>query len=119
MHRSATLLALGALSSTATAAWLNSNQERSWEPPRQTGVFGEEAELGQVAMGWSPVPTGAPKLAGAMDMGFALGKRAVTDNTCGYDTVGSESIPERASSRSRRHSPGQTRPRARFPSVLN
>ncbi|KAF5600132.1 hypothetical protein FPANT_2710 [Fusarium pseudoanthophilum] len=88
MHHSATLLALGALSSTAAAAWLKSNQERSWEPPRQTGVFGEEAELGQVAMGWSPVPTGAPKLAGAMDMGFALGKRAESDNTCGYDTVG-------------------------------
>ncbi|KAF9766466.1 hypothetical protein IL306_001145, partial [Fusarium sp. DS 682] len=78
--------------STATAAWLKSNQERSWEPPRQTGVYGEEAELGQIGMGWSPVPTGAPKLAGAMDMGFALGKRAETDNTCGYDTVGSESI---------------------------
>ncbi|KAF5654335.1 hypothetical protein F25303_1495 [Fusarium sp. NRRL 25303] len=88
MHRSTTLFALGALSSTAAAAWLKSNQERSWEPPRQTGVFGEEAELGQVAMGWSPVPTGAPKLAGAMDMGFDLGKRAESDNTCGYDTVG-------------------------------
>ncbi|KAF4335249.1 hypothetical protein FBEOM_10899 [Fusarium beomiforme] len=87
MHRSA-LLALGAFSSTATAAWLKSNQERSWEPPRQTGVYGEDAELGQIGMGWSPVPTGAPKLAGAMDMGFALGKRDETDNTCGYNTLG-------------------------------
>lgn len=90
MHRSTTLFALGALSSTATAAWLKSHQEASWEPPRQTDAYGPEAgEQHQIAMGWSPVPTDAPKLAGAMDMNFALGKRSLGADTCAFNVIGS------------------------------
>ncbi|KAF4453846.1 hypothetical protein F53441_3532 [Fusarium austroafricanum] len=89
MHRSTALLALGALTSPAFAGLLKSHQEASWEPPRQTGVLGEEAKENQLAMGWSPVPTGAPRLAGAMDMKFALGRRAdLGDNTCGFGVTG-------------------------------
>ncbi|KAF5705218.1 hypothetical protein FGLOB1_8103 [Fusarium globosum] len=91
MHRSTTLFALGALSSTATAAWLKSHQEASWEPPRQTDAYGPEAgEQHQIAMGWSPVPTDAPKLAGAMDMNFALGKRSLGADTCAFNVIGKE-----------------------------
>ncbi|KAF4962136.1 hypothetical protein FSARC_9771 [Fusarium sarcochroum] len=89
MHRSAALLALGALTSPATAGWFKSNEEPSWSPPQQTGIYGEEAgERADIAMGWSPKPTGAPEVAGAMDLKFALGKRALKPNTCGYGEVG-------------------------------
>ncbi|KAF5023332.1 hypothetical protein F66182_4640 [Fusarium sp. NRRL 66182] len=85
MHRSAALLTLGALSSPATAAWFKSNHEPSWSPPRQTGIYAEEAgEQAQIALGWTPVPTDAPKLSGAMDMDFVLGKRQLDENTCGF-----------------------------------
>ncbi|KAF5589198.1 uncharacterized protein FSUBG_11223 [Fusarium subglutinans] len=89
MRRSTALFALGALSSPAAAAWLKSHQESSWEPPRQTGAYGPEAgEQHQIAMGWSPVPTDAPKLAGAMDLNFALGKRSLGADTCAFNVIG-------------------------------
>lgn len=92
MHRSAALIALGALSSPAAAEWFKSNYEASWEPPQQTGIYGPEAgEQDQIGLGWSPAPTGAPALEGAMDMGFALGKRALKSTVCGFGTSGSES----------------------------
>ncbi|PNP77470.1 hypothetical protein FNYG_09346 [Fusarium nygamai] len=90
MHRSPALLALGALSSPAAAAWLKSHQESSWDPPRQTDAYGPEAgEQHQIAMGWSPVPTDAPKLAGAMDLNFALGKRSLGADTCSFTCINS------------------------------
>ncbi|KAL4730362.1 hypothetical protein ACLX1H_002396 [Fusarium chlamydosporum] len=89
MHRSSTLLALGALSSPAAAGWFKSNQEASWEPPRQTGIYGPEAgNQANLALGWSPVPTDAPQLAGAMDLKFALGKRELGTTTCGFGKSG-------------------------------
>ncbi|KAH6960965.1 hypothetical protein DER45DRAFT_179899 [Fusarium avenaceum] len=89
MHRSAALIALGALSSPAAAEWFKSNYEASWEPPQQTGIYGPEAgEQDQIGLGWSPAPTGAPALEGAMDMGFALGKRALKSTVCGFGTSG-------------------------------
>ncbi|KAL6919175.1 hypothetical protein ACHAPO_004292 [Fusarium lateritium] len=89
MHRSAVLLALGALSSPAAAGWLKSDQEVSWEPPRQTGIYGPEAgEQANIALGWSPVPTEAPQLAGAMDLKFAMGKRDLAPMTCGFGKAG-------------------------------
>ncbi|KAJ4016837.1 hypothetical protein NW752_003970 [Fusarium irregulare] len=89
MHRSAALLALGALSSPASAGWLKSNQETSWEPPRQTGIYGPEAgDQANIALGWSPVPTDAPQLAGAMDLKFALGRRDLAPMTCGFGKAG-------------------------------
>ncbi|KAJ4271747.1 hypothetical protein NW762_000453 [Fusarium torreyae] len=89
MHRSAALLALGALTSPAAAGWFKSNDEPSWSPPQQTGIYGEEAgQRADLAMGWSPKPTGAPDLEGAMDLKFALGKRALKPNTCGYGKIG-------------------------------
>ncbi|KAF4951113.1 hypothetical protein FGADI_7728 [Fusarium gaditjirri] len=89
MRRSTALFALGALSSPAAAAWLKSHQESSWEPPRQTDAYGPEAgEQHQIAMGWSPVPTDAPKLAGAMDLNFALGKRSLGADTCAFNKAG-------------------------------
>ncbi|KAF4419527.1 hypothetical protein FACUT_11433 [Fusarium acutatum] len=93
MRRSTALFALGALSSPAAAVWLKSHQESSWEPPRQTDAYGPEAgEQHQIAMGWSPVPTDAPKLAGAMDLNFALGKRSLgADTSCIPYTLSVES----------------------------
>jgi hypothetical protein len=89
MHRSTALLALGALSSPAAAGWLKSNQETSWEPPRQTGIYGPEAgNQANIALGWSPVPTDAPQLAGAMDLKFALGRRDLEPMTCGFGKAG-------------------------------
>ncbi|KAI1066029.1 hypothetical protein LB507_000004 [Fusarium sp. FIESC RH6] len=89
MHRSTALLALGALSSPASAGWLKSNQETSWEPPRQTGIYGPEAgNQANIALGWSPVPTDAPQLAGAMDLKFALGRRDLAPTTCGFGKAG-------------------------------
>ncbi|WZH40108.1 uncharacterized protein QYS62_001035 [Fusarium acuminatum] len=89
MHRSAALIALGALSSPAAAEWFKSNYEASWDPPQQTGIYGPEAgEQDQIGLGWSPAPTGAPALEGAMDMGFALGKRALKSTVCGFGTSG-------------------------------
>ncbi|QPC74866.1 hypothetical protein HYE68_005618 [Fusarium pseudograminearum] len=89
MHRPAVLLALGALSSPAAAGWLKSDQEASWEPPRQTGIYGPEAgEQANIALGWSPVPTDAPQLAGAMDLKFAMGKRDLAPMTCGFGKAG-------------------------------
>ncbi|KAM0420496.1 hypothetical protein ACHAPT_011664 [Fusarium lateritium] len=89
MYRSAALLALGALGSPATAAWLKPAADSTLDAPRQTGHLGPEAgEDHQMAIGWSPVPTHAPRLAGAMDMGFVLGKRAVLSQTCGWGSIG-------------------------------
>ncbi|KAF5008019.1 hypothetical protein FDECE_5681 [Fusarium decemcellulare] len=89
MYRSAVFLALGALSSPAAAAWLRSFPDSTWTPPRQTGGLGQEAgEQAQIDLGWSPVPTNAPKLSGAMDMGFALGRRALDSQTCGFGADG-------------------------------
>lgn len=94
MYRSAVLLTLGAFSSPAAAGWLKSDQEASWEPPRQTGIYGPEAgEQANIALGWSPVPTDAPQLAGAMDLKFAMGKRDLAPMTCGFGKAGSESNP--------------------------
>jgi hypothetical protein len=91
MHRPAVLLALGALSSPAAAGWLKSDQETSWEPPRQTGIYGPEAgNQANIALGWSPMPTDAPQLAGAMDLKFAMGKRDLEPMTCGFGKAGSE-----------------------------
>ncbi|RGP65307.1 hypothetical protein FLONG3_9283 [Fusarium longipes] len=95
MHRSAALLALGALSSPAFAGWLKSEQEASWEPPRQTGIYGPEAgNEANIALGWTPVPTDAPQLAGAMDLKFAMGKRDLAPMTCGFGKSGSELNPD-------------------------
>ncbi|RGP70471.1 hypothetical protein FSPOR_4046 [Fusarium sporotrichioides] len=89
MHRPAVLLALGALSSPAAAGWLKSDQETSWEPPRQTGIYGPEAgNQANIALGWSPMPTDAPQLAGAMDLKFAMGKRDLEPMTCGFGKAG-------------------------------
>jgi hypothetical protein len=94
MHRSTALLALGALSSPAAAGWLKSDQEASWEPPRQTGIYGPEAgNQANIALGWTPVPTDAPQLAGAMDLKFAMGKRDLAPMTCGFGKSGSELKP--------------------------
>ena len=94
MYRSAALLALGALGSPATAALLRPAADSTLDAPRQTGQIGPEGgEDHQMAIGWSPVPTHAPRLAGAMDMRFALGKRADLSQTCGWGSLGSELTP--------------------------
>ncbi|RSM14000.1 hypothetical protein CEP52_001584 [Fusarium oligoseptatum] len=82
-------LALGALGSPATAAWLKPAADSTLDAPVQTGHLGADAgEDHQMAIGWSPVPTNAPRLAGAMDMRFALGKRAELSQTCGWGSLG-------------------------------
>ncbi|KAL2685587.1 hypothetical protein Neosp_006687 [[Neocosmospora] mangrovei] len=89
MYRSAALLALGALGSPATAAWLKPAADSTLDAPVQTGHFGPDAgEDHQMAIGWSPAPTNAPRLSGAMDMRFALGKRAELSQTCGWGSLG-------------------------------
>lgn len=94
MYRSAALFALGALGSPATAAWLKPAADSTLDAPVQTGHLGPDAgEDHQMAIGWSPVPTNAPRLAGAMDMRFALGKRADLSQTCGWGSIGSELTP--------------------------
>lgn len=83
------LLALGAVISTARAD--NGNQpvpksglEQSWaSPAKETATLNHEVEQ-QVALGWSPKPTQAPKpLLGRMMMpradGYTLGPE-----TCGF-----------------------------------
>ncbi|KAM0353579.1 hypothetical protein ACHAPU_001591 [Fusarium lateritium] len=80
---------MGAFSSPVTADWFKSNQEPSWKPPQQTGIYGPEAgEDNQLALGWSPKPTDAPSLDGAMDLGFVLGKRALKSTVCGFGPEG-------------------------------
>ncbi len=93
----ATLLLLGAVASTARAS--NDNQpvpksglQESWaSPARETVAVGHDNEQ-QVALGWSPKPTQAPKpLLGRMMIpradDFTIGPQ-----TCGFvpGTTGSE-----------------------------
>ncbi|KAF4978097.1 hypothetical protein FZEAL_5487 [Fusarium zealandicum] len=83
MHRSAALFALGAFSSPAAAGWFKSPADSSWTPPRQTHLGHEAGQQDQLALGFSPVPTNAPDLAGT-DPDSLFGKRAANSRTCGY-----------------------------------
>ncbi|KFH48079.1 hypothetical protein ACRE_009720 [Hapsidospora chrysogenum ATCC 11550] len=82
-----------ALALSPTAVWPTDSsirsprEQESWAPPRETSP----AEYhGQMALGWSPMPTGAPKaLFGRMEI---LPRQATLDSrTCAY--VSSNGIP--------------------------
>jgi hypothetical protein len=88
------LLALSPTAVGATNSFIKSSREGSWVPPRETSP----AEYhGQMALGWSPMPTGAPKaLFGRMEI---LPRQATLDTrTCAYvSTNGRKShIPRKA-----------------------
>ena len=80
------LVLLLALGSPATAAW----------PPRETSP----AELNaQLASGWSPLPTEAPKaLFGRMELLPRQAENTIDNKTCGYvSSNGGEPLPMRGS----------------------
>jgi hypothetical protein len=86
----ASLLILGTpLATAANHALRRSGAESSWKAPSETSPA--EMHAAQVALGWSPRPTGAPRdLMGRMLMPrmdeYTLGPR-----TCGFDSAdGSE-----------------------------
>lgn len=76
------LVLLLALCSPATAAW----------PPRETSPAELDAQL---ARGWSPLPTQAPKaLFGRMELLPRQAENTIDNKTCGYvSSDGGETLP--------------------------
>ena len=93
----ALLLALGGAS--PAAAWLKhpflkSGAEESWTPPQETAVVDADGDWteAQVAMGWSPRPTEAPKPLFGRMLQPRLDDYTLGPKTCGFiETDGSES----------------------------
>ncbi|KAK0392818.1 hypothetical protein NLU13_2313 [Sarocladium strictum] len=99
MRRSSALLfALGGAS--PAAAWLkypflNSAAEQSWTPPKETAIADagyDDWTQGQVAIGWSPRPTEAPKPLFGRILQPRLDEYTLGPKTCGFIESDANSI---------------------------
>ena len=96
MRSTAVLIALGGAS--PAAAWLRhpflkSGAEESWTPPQETAVIDAEDDWtqAQVAMGWTPRPTEAPKPLFGRMLHPRLEDYTLGPKTCGFiESDGSE-----------------------------